>query len=139
MMTAIALEKTYHFIDGAGAVASAEGGPQFWANIASMREAGGTLVTVSGGAGAWPRWEMHPQGEEVLVFLEGEPKFWLEHPDGRVEALSPIVGSTVVVPRGVWHRAESEGPYKILFITYGDGTTHRPVTDEDRIRAAASQ
>jgi hypothetical protein len=32
-----------------------------------------------------------------------------------------------VVPRGVWHRAERQRGVRMLFITYGAGTTHRPV------------
>ena len=131
-MTAYDLERTYLFIDGAGGVTPAPVGPDFWATIEQNPLASRTMVTVSEGQGAWPRWEMHPAGDEVLLILEGQPKLWFEHPDGRLEALTPQTGATVIVPKGVWHRAE--GAYKMLFITYGEGTTHKPVTDEDRAR-----
>jgi mannose-6-phosphate isomerase-like protein (cupin superfamily) len=138
-MTNFELERTYLFLDGAGAVASAKGGPEFWANISAEPKAGGTMVIVSGGDSDWSSWEMHPAGDEVLVFLEGAPRFFLEHPDGRHQRLDPKPGSTVVVPRGAWHRAEADGPYKILFITYGAGTTHRPITAEHRAWAATAK
>jgi mannose-6-phosphate isomerase-like protein (cupin superfamily) len=135
-MTAFDLESTYLFLDGAGGVASAKGGPEFWAGVQSEPRAGGTMVIVSDGRSDWRTWEMHPAGDEVLVFLEGAPRFFLDHPDGRLERVDSRPGATLVVPKGAWHRAEADGPYKILFITYGAGTTHKPVTDDDRARAA---
>lgn len=135
-MTSFDLERTYLFIDGVGGVVPAAVTPDFWQTIGSIPNAGDTLITVSGGAGAWPRWEMHPAGDEILVILEGAPTFWFEHADGRLQRVGSAPGATVVIPRGAWHRAEGPGPYKILFITYGAGTTHKPVTDADRARAA---
>ncbi|HEY1928315.1 MAG TPA: cupin domain-containing protein [Caulobacteraceae bacterium] len=134
-MTEFDLEKTYLFIDGAGGLVAQAVGPDFWAEIAANPNAGNTMVSASEGRGDWTRWEMHPNGAEVLVILQGAPRVWLEHPDGRLEAVAAREGSTVIVPRGAWHRAECTEPYKILYITYGVGTTHRPVTDEDRVRA----
>ena len=128
------LESTYLFLDGAGGVASAPGGPEFWAGVHENPAAGDTMVIVSEGGGDWPRWEMHPRGDEILVILEGAPRFFLEHPDGRLETVAARAGSTILIPKGVWHRAEGPSGAKTLFITYGPGTTHRPVTDEDRAR-----
>ena len=136
-MTEFDLEKTYLFIDGAGGLVSQAVGPNFWAEIAANPNAGNTMVSASAGSGDWDRWEMHPNGAEVFVVLHGEPRIWLEHPDGRLETVATQAGSTVIVPQGAWHRADCVEPYKILYITYGAGTTHRPVTDEDRARAQA--
>jgi mannose-6-phosphate isomerase-like protein (cupin superfamily) len=136
-MTEFDLEKTYLFVDGAGGLETQDIGPNFWTEIAANPNAGNTMISASQGRGDWPRWEMHPNGAEVLVILEGEPRVFLEHPDGRLERLATRAGATVVVPKGAWHRAECDHPYKILYITYGPGTTHRPVTDEDRARGAA--
>ena len=137
-MTAFDLEQTYLFIDGAGGVVPAPVTPDFWRTMGSIPNAGDTLITVSGGnGGAWPRWEMHPAGDEILVILEGAPTIWFEHADGRLQRTDARAGATVVVPKGAWHRAESARAYKILFITYGAGTTHKPVTDADRARAEA--
>ena len=136
-MTAYDLERTYLFIDGAGGVVPAPVTPDFWQRIGAIPEAGDTLITVSESAAAWERWEMHPAGDEILVILEGSPRLWLEHPDGRLQAVATQPGATVVVPKGAWHRADEAAPYRILFVTYGKGTTHRPVTDEDHAKAAA--
>jgi mannose-6-phosphate isomerase-like protein (cupin superfamily) len=137
-MTAFDLEKTYLFVDGVGGLAAQAVGPSFWAEIADNPNAGGTMISASEAAGDWDRWEMHPEGAEVLVILEGAPRIWLEHPDGRLEVIAARAGATVIVPKGAWHRAECEGPYKILFVTYGPGTTHRPVNEQDRDRAAGA-
>ena len=136
-MTEFDLEKTYLFIDGAGGLESQDVGPSFWAEIGANPNAGATMISASQGSGDWARWEMHPNGAEVLVILEGAPRVFLEHPDGRLERIEARAGATVVVPPGAWHRAECARPYKILYITYGPGTTHRPVTDADRARAVA--
>jgi mannose-6-phosphate isomerase-like protein (cupin superfamily) len=133
-MTAYELERTYLFLDGSGAVERAPGGPRFWANIHNLAVAGDTMVIVSEGAGDWPRWEMHPKGDEILVILEGSPRFFLEHADGALESIATGPGSTLVIPKGAWHRAEGPPGDKILFITYGPGTTHREVTEQDRAR-----
>ena len=75
--------------------------------------------------GAWPHWEMHPEGEEVLIMLEGEATFELD--DGArtwTDHLAPR--HMLVVPRGAWHRV-TEGRGTLLYITPGEGTQHRPV------------
>ena len=135
-MTDFDLERTYLFIDGAGGLVQQAVGPTFWTDIAANPNAGDTMISAGSGRGDWKHWEMHPAGAEVLVMLEGAPRIWLDHSDGRLEAVETKPGATVIVPRGAWHRAEAKAPYKILYITYGKGTTHRPVTDEDRSRAA---
>ena len=136
-MTDFDLERTYLFIDGQGGLAAEDVGPDFWARIGANPNAGGTMISASEGRGDWARWEMHPAGAEVLVILAGAPVVWLEHLEGRLERVAARAGSTVVVPMGAWHRCECDQPYKILYITYGKGTTHRPVTEEDRSRGAA--
>ncbi len=124
--TAFDLEGAYLALEGAGAVTQMEGGAAFWRNVATSPAAGGTLVTVSGGEGDWPHWEMHPAADEVLVGLEGSARLVFEHPDGRTAVHDLIPGVTLVVPRGVWHRALGQRALKVLFITYGAGTQHRP-------------
>jgi mannose-6-phosphate isomerase-like protein (cupin superfamily) len=126
-MTAFDLENTYLFIDGVGGVKATPGGAAFWRTVGENPDAGAILVTVGTGEGDWPHWEMHPQGEEILVLLEGSLHLTFEHPDGRRESFDPEPGATIVVPRGVWHRAERQQGVRMLFITYGAGTTHRPV------------
>jgi mannose-6-phosphate isomerase-like protein (cupin superfamily) len=132
------LERTYLFLDGAGGLVAQAVGPDFWTKIGANPAAGGAMISASSGAGAWKTWEMHPAGAEVLVILEGAPRIWLEHSQGRLEAVAAHPGSTVIVPKGAWHRVEGDQAYKILYVTYGAGTTHRPVSDDDNARAAAA-
>jgi len=124
-MTAFDLEKTYLGLDGAGRVTLLPVGPDFWATIASNPGAGGTLVTVGAGEGDWPHWEMHPLGDEVLVLLEGRVRMVFER-EGGDEAFDMAPGSTLVVPRGTWHRALDQRGLRMLFLTYGAGTQHKP-------------
>jgi len=119
------LERTYLSLDGAGVVRShpVEG---FWETVDSNADLLGTLVAAYVSTEDWPNWEMHPQGEEVLVLLEGRMTMILDEPGGerRVE-MAP--GATCIVPRGVYHRALVPQTSRFLGITYGAGTTHRPV------------
>ena len=124
--TAFDLETTYLALDGAGGVTQMEGGAAFWRSVETSAAATGTLVTVSSGDGDWPNWEMHPAGEEVLVGLHGAARFVFEYADGRTDTHDMGPGVTLVVPRGVWHRAVDQRALKVLFITYGAGTQHRP-------------
>ena len=73
-----------------------------------------------------PGWEMHPEGEELLLMLSGAMDLLLEEPAGeRSVALGE--GAAFIVPRGVWHRQVLREPGRLFFITAGAGTQHRPV------------
>lgn len=119
------LEDSYLSLDGQGglAVHPVEG---FWESIDTNPEVLGTLVSAYVSPADWPHWEMHPQGEEVLVLLDGRMTLILDEAGGerRVE-MAP--GATCIVPRGVWHRALVPEPARFLALTYGAGTQHRPV------------
>jgi mannose-6-phosphate isomerase-like protein (cupin superfamily) len=127
-MPAFHLETTYLGLDGAGQVTPLPVGPQFWRTIQTNPHASGTLVTVSTGEGDWPHWEMHPAGDEVLVLLEGRARVVFERA-GAVETHDLTPGATLIVPAGVWHRAVEQRGMRMLFITYGAGTQHRPLAD----------
>ncbi len=73
----------------------------------------------------WPQWEMHPKGHEVLVFLDGRLEMTLEQ-DGQRHVVSVGPGSTLVVPPGAWHIARVIEPGRMLGVTFGEGTLHRP-------------
>jgi mannose-6-phosphate isomerase-like protein (cupin superfamily) len=124
-MTSYALETTYLSLDGEGVVAQHEGGEAFWRRIGQNPDVKGTLVTVGTGASDWPQWEMHPQGDEILVLLEGRLKMILDQ-DGIQRQVEMTPGSTLVVPKGAWHRAVDQEEVRMLFVTYGPGTMHRP-------------
>jgi len=63
------------------------------------------------------------------VLLEGRMTMILDEPaaERRVE-MTP--GSTCIVPRGVWHRALVPEASRFMGLTYGAGTSHRPIVKE---------
>lgn len=125
-MPAFDLETTYLSLDGSGGVTALPVGPDFWETIDQTDAATGTLVGVYAMRADWPHWEMHPAGDEVLVLLEGALTMILDGGDGeRRLAMTP--GTTVVVPAGTWHRALVAEPGRLLALTFGEGTRHRPV------------
>ena len=119
------LEHTYLSLDGQGEVRThpVEG---FWESVDSNADLLGTLVAGYVSTEDWPNWEMHPAGDEILVLLDGRMTLILDEPAGerRVEITA---GSTCIVPKGVWHRALVPEVSRFLGITYGAGTTHRPI------------
>jgi mannose-6-phosphate isomerase-like protein (cupin superfamily) len=126
LMTEFDLESTYLVLDGQGRVTPCPGGPAFWANVDERPDRGGALVTVLTGEGDWPHWEMHPGGAEVLVLLEGGLRMLFDGADGK-SAHDMAPGATLVVPAGTWHRAVEQRDVRMLFITYGEGSQHRPI------------
>jgi mannose-6-phosphate isomerase-like protein (cupin superfamily) len=122
------LESTYLALDGAGAVTALPVGPDFWRTIEDNPAARGALVTVSAAEGDWTQWEMHPAGDEVLVLLEGELQMVFQRAGGE-ESFDLAPGATLIVPKGTWHRARRQKGVRMLFMTWGAGTTHKPVTE----------
>lgn len=117
---------------GLGAIAEAQ--PPFtgmdWYEAYSKRAAAdgseGRLVSLFDFASDWDSWEMHPQGDELVVCLSGEMTLIQEHPDGAVHAETLMPGQYLINPAGVWHTANIPRPASALFITAGEGTQHRP-------------
>lgn len=72
----------------------------------------------------WDSWEMHPQGDEVVVLLTGSATLLLRLEGGdQTEALASP-GDFTVVPKGTWHTARVNEPCSLLFITPGENTQH---------------
>ena len=126
----------YLFLDPEGAAVQLPGGREFWSQLMSgdatdpgiRRLQGsekGRLLSALPMSGDWPNWEMHPAGDEVLVMLQGQATFVLEFPEGLKEVLLDA-GRVLVVPQGVWHTAKVKQPARLLAITAGMGTRHRP-------------
>jgi oxalate decarboxylase/phosphoglucose isomerase-like protein (cupin superfamily) len=70
---------------------------------------------------------MHPHGDEIVCLLSGAATMILEAPDGsRSELQLTEPGSFAFVPRLHWHTARIASASSMLFITPGEGTTHRP-------------
>ena len=110
--------------DGPGAK-RIEVGPDFWATIDERTDLSGRLVAIFPYDADWNSWEMHPDGDEIVVLLSGAVDLVLDVPGGHRTVELRDRGAAVV-PRGVWHTANVLGPSEALHITRGAGTTHRP-------------
>jgi mannose-6-phosphate isomerase-like protein (cupin superfamily) len=124
MIQAFDLEQTFLALTGAGR-ADALSGEHFGARLAKAPADMAYLVGVYPFDADWPHWEMHPNGHEVLVFLEGRMEITLEE-DGARRTVEVGPGSTLIVPPGAWHIARVIQPGRMLGITFGEGTQHRP-------------
>lgn len=120
-------EATYIHLSTEGASQTVPGGPAFWSLPSSDMAAfeDGWLVSEFVCDEDWSNWEMHPNGDEFVYLLGGDIEFILELPSGL--STTRITGrGAVVVPRGIWHTAKVLMPSRMLFVTRGGGTQHRP-------------
>ncbi len=84
----------------------------------------GRLVSMFESASDWQVWECHPQGEELIIQIEGELVLILEQDGGEVRV--PLrAGEFAVVPQGVWHTADVPVAGRAIYITPGEGTESR--------------
>ena len=122
------LRKTYMELADGGAARPIEADERFWPELMSgERRIDGRLMIASQVSEDAPHWEMHPQGEEMVILISGAVDVVLEAPEGeRVVALRPAA-RCCLVPRGLWHRFVVREPGELLFITHGEGTQHRPL------------
>ena len=120
------LETTYLALDGKGGVIPMPVTEDFWVRIDGSPAATRSMMGVYPVLGDWAAWEMHPQGDEVLVLIDGHIDMLLD--DGESYSVAEMrAGSTLIVPAGIWHRAIMRAPGRLLAFTYGPGTEHRPV------------
>jgi len=68
---------------------------------------------------------MHPNADEFVYLLSGSVELLLEQALG-VKSVALQGRGAVVVPRGIWHTAKVLAPSRMLFVTMGAGTEHRP-------------
>jgi mannose-6-phosphate isomerase-like protein (cupin superfamily) len=88
--------------------------------------ADGRLVALCRFEEAWTSWEMHPAGDEVVCCIQGHMRLHQEHLDGSAGSVELDPGDYAINPAGTWHTADTDEPVVALFITVGQGTTHRP-------------
>ncbi len=84
------------------------------------------LITEFDCSADWSNWEMHPHGDEFVYLLSGAVMMRLALPEGEKQLLLQA-SRAIIVPRGVWHTACVSVPSKMLFVTKGRDTQHRPV------------
>lgn len=132
----IDLLKNYLLLDSDGTSALLPGGGEFWSQLMSGKPSDPGIRRLMGNKHArllavlplradWTNWEMHPAGDEILYMLEGRSTFVLDLADGAKET-TLSTGSMLVVPQGIWHTATVNEPGRMLAITAGLGTQHRP-------------
>lgn len=86
----------------------------------------GRLVGMHTFTEPWDSWEMHPEGDEVVLCVDGSMTLHQEHADGSTGTVTLMAGEYAINPPGTWHTADIEGRASALFITAGWGTRHRP-------------
>jgi mannose-6-phosphate isomerase-like protein (cupin superfamily) len=133
----IDLLQNYLLLDPDGTTALLPGGGEFWSQLMSGKPSDpgirrllgsptGRLLSTVQLRATWTNWEMHPAGDELLFMLEGQATFVMELRDGLKEVVLDA-GRLLVVPKGVWHTAKVGEPARMLAITAGAGTEHRPL------------
>ncbi|MDJ0945902.1 MAG: cupin domain-containing protein [Kiloniellales bacterium] len=124
---ALDLRDRYLHLREGGAAVAVEGGAEFWRRLlAGESRYEGRLVTAFDLTEDMAHWEMHSAGEELLFCHSGRFEVLLEQAEGR-SAVSLGAGQALVVPRGAWHRLRVREPGRMIFVTWGDGTRHRPL------------
>ena len=102
--------------------------PDFWPSIGERTDLHrGRLLTTFTFDDDWAVEEVHPVGDEVLLVVEGRSTFHLAEGEGApVTSVEAGPGEVVVVPAGAWHTADVAEPTRLVVITWGEGTEHRP-------------
>jgi mannose-6-phosphate isomerase-like protein (cupin superfamily) len=118
------LETSYVVLADGPAAKRIEVGPDFWQTIDQRHDLAGRLVGVFRYDGDWKSWEMHPDGDEIVMLLSGAIDLVLDEKGGeRIVELRDRAAA--IVPRGVWHTANVPAAGEALHVTRGDGTRHR--------------
>jgi len=124
-MSAFNTETTYVGWDGQGGSTLMPVGADFWQTLATSPNSRATLISAYTFEGDWTSWERHPKGDEVVVCTAGEMTMLLEMASG-VERVLLKTGDAVIVPANTWHTADVPRVSRGLFITFGEGTDHKP-------------
>lgn len=122
------LSSHYVFLDASGAAATVTGGDSFWSQSHEDLEkyGRGWLVSEYAFASDWPQWEMHPVADEIVRLMSGAAELHLEWPTG-VQVVNLRPDDAYVIPKGAWHTVKVVEPCRMLHITMGGGTQHRPL------------
>jgi mannose-6-phosphate isomerase-like protein (cupin superfamily) len=71
----------------------------------------------------YPVWEMHPDGDELLIL--GSGSLSVEFREGETTRTAPLLPQAAfIVPAGIWHRIIVEEPSVLLVVTPRHNTMH---------------
>jgi uncharacterized cupin superfamily protein len=117
----------YVHLTGGGSAEVIPGGEHFWSRPeAEMDQFGQNwLISEFECSSDWSNWEMHPNADEFVYLLSGSVELLLEQATG-VQSVILNGRGAVVIPRGIWHTAKVPAASRMLFVTMGSGTEHRP-------------
>jgi len=103
------------------------GGMEFYEGLTTRFDsfANHALISCHDFNEAWPTWEMHPKGDELVILLSGSATMVVQVNGEHRSAELSKPGEYVVVPRGAWHTASAASNARMLFITPGEGTENR--------------
>lgn len=124
-MEPIDLATTYLHLDTGPGLSIIPVDDRFWATIDERTELHtGRLVMASEVTADWDTWEMHPDGDEVILVTNGVVRIHTEPgPSGATLVSAPQL---VVMPSGTWHTMDVIESARVVTITWGSGTQHRP-------------
>jgi mannose-6-phosphate isomerase-like protein (cupin superfamily) len=126
------LAKTFVHLGQDGSTVPLEVNETFWQDLGTgkLGVGAGRLVSLFQFDAPWDSWEVHPNGDEIVVLVSGSVEMTLERTPaegGKTETFAlEQPGAFVFVPRGTWHTARPRVPTTMLFVTDGEGTQHRP-------------
>ena len=126
-LKAARLTETYLELRDDGGVRPIPLTPDFWPDlIAGRTRLEGRLAMAARLSEDMSHWERHPAGDEILLLLSGRALLVLEgQADASDEEIEMGAGETCVVPRGRWHRVKVIEPGDMVFMTPGEGTSHK--------------
>ena len=117
--------QTFIHLEDGGTAKEVPVGPDFWQTIGQRTDLhDGRLLTSGYTRADFPHWEMHPEGEDLILASSGAFTVIVE--GGETTALS--AGQIAIVPRGKWHRLTVQDPGQTVFVTPGKGTQHKPLS-----------
>ncbi|MGA8260513.1 MAG: cupin domain-containing protein [Arenicellales bacterium] len=88
------------------------GAEKAFAELSKYRDGGVYVGYYSGDS----EWERHPQGDEIVMALEGSTTLILRR-NGVDERLALSAQELAVVPENTWHRFEGSTKLKVLAVT----------------------